>query len=104
MFEHQTTVLGLAVEVEVSYHFDVDERGRFVELDEIWILGYYPEGLESPAAQRNEYVPMMVKCDISSLTKAEHCHLIDLCVADDIAQFEIAQERAAERAYEARYE
>ena len=99
MFELQMTLLGLSVMVEVSYTVDADERGTFIELDEVWILGFYPEGLNS----RNDYAPLMAKCNISALTKAEHDELLGECEADLEQLREIALERDAEDAYEARH-
>ena len=71
MLTTQRHLLGLYCEIEVAYSFDADERGTFVELDEVWILGYYPEGCESSAVRRSDYVSINAKADIRYLTDAE---------------------------------
>ena len=89
MLTTQRHILGLYCEIEVAYSFDADERGTFVELDEVWILGYYPEGCESSAVRRSDYVSINAKADIRYLTDAEIDDLKAECV-------DHAEARAAE--------
>jgi hypothetical protein len=81
MLTTQRHLLGLYCEIEVAYSFDADERGTFVELDEVWILGYYPEGCESDSVRRSDYVSINAKADIAYLTSAEIEDLEAACLA-----------------------
>ena len=81
MLTTQRHLLGLYCEIEVAYGFDANEHGAYVELEEVWILGYYPEGCESAAVDRGDYVGINAACDIRYLTAAETADLEAACLA-----------------------
>ena len=81
MFNVQRHIYGLYCEMELHYQMDADERGSFVELKEVWILGHYPEGCNSRAAHRGDYVSINAKVDIGYMTSAELEDLEAACYA-----------------------
>ena len=81
MLTTQRHLLGLYCEIEVAYSFDANEYGHYLEIDEVWILGYYPEGCESAAVDRGDYVGLNAKADIRYLTAAETADLEAACLA-----------------------
>ena len=89
MLTTQRHLLGLYCEIEVAYSFDANEYGHYLEIDEVWILGFYPEGCESAAVERGDYVGLNSKADIRYLTAAETADLEAACLAH-------AKEQAAE--------
>jgi hypothetical protein len=81
MFNVQRHIYGLYCEMELHYEIDVNERGAFVDLKEVWILGHYPEGCTSSAVDRGDYVSINAKADIGYLTSAEIEDLEAACLA-----------------------
>jgi hypothetical protein len=81
MFNVQRHMYGLFCEIELIYSTDADERGPYVNLEEVWILGHYPEGCNSSAAGRGDYVSINAKADIGYLTSAEYEDLEAACLA-----------------------
>ena len=81
MLTIQRHLLGLYCEIEVAYGFDANEHGAYIEIEEVWILGYFPEGCESAAVKRGDYVSIHAKADIRYLTDAETADLEAACLA-----------------------
>jgi hypothetical protein len=81
MFNVQRHIYGLYCEIELHYEIDANERGEFVDLKEVWILGHYPEGCTSSAVDRGDYVSINAKADIAYLTSAEIEDLEAACLA-----------------------
>lgn len=76
----QFQLLGTLWDVEIEFTYDPvePEVGLFSEIvyvEEVWLLGYYPEG----NGKSSDYVPCHIKCDIAAFTPAEAQMCEDAC-------------------------
>ena len=74
-FETQMHALGVYFQVEVTFQFDGGDPSTnvpsTVDINDVWLIGCYPEGCESAAAQRNDYVAIRERADIGYLQQSE---------------------------------
>jgi hypothetical protein len=99
MPDTQVRLTGIGVEwlVEVTWDIDSDERGDFVELQDLWIFGHYPE-------PNDKHDSVYIHADLGLLSDADE-RTIRAEIARDIKRLKrLAEEQAAEAAWEARYE
>lgn len=76
VFETQIYALGVYWHIEVSYSAFPAEPDtntpEHIEIEDLWILGVYPEGCESSdAVDRLDYESVRMKCDTSYLEPDE---------------------------------
>lgn len=83
----QVHLLGVFCEIEIDYNISpADEDvgvGEGLELNSVYILGIYPEGMDSPAVKRREYVYLNAKADLDYLTLEEYNTIESTCYAHD---------------------
>ena len=83
MLTTQIILCGVAFEAEVEYTVTAgdDDTGLapMMILNNVHLLGYYPEGINSPSAQKGDYVYLNVKSDLNYLTLEEQQTLEDAC-------------------------
>jgi len=83
MLTTQIILCGVAFEAEVEYTATAgdDDTGLapMIILNNVHLLGYYPEGINSRSAQKGDYVYLNVKCDLHYLTLEEEQTLEDAC-------------------------
>ena len=81
----QFHLLGVYHEIEVYFTVEPCDPGsgtpETVELQEITLLGFYPEGCDSPSVRRNDYVYLGARADLNYLTLEEVNTLEDACYA-----------------------
>jgi hypothetical protein len=81
-FETQIYALGVYWHIEVSYSAFPEEPDtntpERIEIEDLWILGAYPEGCESPA----DYESVRYRADIGYLENQEQQELIRRCRID----------------------
>jgi len=64
--------------VEIDFHYDAYDNTEELEIEAVWLIGYYPE------ADGNEYVSCRIKADKYALTGAEEA-VLEKAVRDYIA-------------------
>ena len=83
VFETQIYALGVYWHIEVSYSAFPEEPDtntpERIEIEDLWILGAYPEGCESAAVSRNDYDPCRIRADIGYLEPTEYDELMRRC-------------------------
>jgi len=82
-FKVKRHICGLLCEMELHYSHGIDttEDGEFVDLNEVWILGYFPEGVLARAAGIGDCVNINAKADLHCLSDAELQDLEAACHA-----------------------
>ena len=74
-FNTQFHLLGVYCEVEVDYEVDPADPSvglaETVNLNSVYILGYYPEGCESRSVIKRDYDYLNAKADLNYLTLEE---------------------------------
>ena len=82
-FETQMHALGVYFQVEVTFQFAGGDPSTnvpsTVDISDVWLIGCYPEGCESAAAQRNDYVAIRERADIGYLQQSELDDLESRC-------------------------
>jgi hypothetical protein len=71
----------LEVEIEFTHYPSTFGNCDSYDLNEIWVLGHYPEGDQSDAFRRSDYVPLLVKVKIEDLTEADVKEINYACAA-----------------------
>ena len=71
----QMYLLGTLWTVEIEYEYFCHENCEQLDLVEVWLLGYYPEG----TGKNNDYVPCHIKADINCMTTAEYEQCRNAC-------------------------
>lgn len=77
----QTYLGGMFVEVEITYDFD-PELSHDIDLQGLYILGYYPEGDLSHAVQRGDYFPLNAIGNVEYLSADDAKSLRESCMMD----------------------
>ena len=71
-------LLGTYWRVEIDFHYDAYDNVEELEVQSVWLIGYYPE------ADGKEYVSCRIKADNYALTQAEE-QVLEKAVRDYIA-------------------
>lgn len=99
-FETQIYALGVYFQVEVTFEFHGGDASTnvppTVDIIAIWLLGCYPEGCESAAVKRNDYVAARECADIGYLRQSELDDLESRCWKHLEQQRDVAPEAAYE--------
>ena len=83
--------------VEVTWDGDVDDQGSFIEMQDLWIVGYFPE-------PNGTHVPVCIRGDFTLLSAADE-RTIREAIDRDVERLQhLAEETAAEAAWELRNE
>lgn len=83
--------------VEVTWDGDADDQGSFIEIQDLWIIGYFPEPNGKPDS-------VHIRGDFALLSAADE-RTIRAAIDRDVERMQhLAEEAAAEAAWELRHE
>jgi hypothetical protein len=86
----QMYLLGTLWEVEVEFTYDSAEDStglaEHIDIDTVWLLGYYPEG----SGKAKDYIPCHIKADLQCMSNADNAAL-----TAEVEQFIAEQAREA---------
>ena len=82
-------LLGTLWEVEIDFEYDSEDNWETIDINEVWLLGYYPE--ESSANGR-DYVPCRVKADLLCMSNTDYQSCVEM-VKEHIEEVRHARRR-----------
>jgi hypothetical protein len=99
-FETQMHALGVYFQIEVTFEFHAGDPSANVAdtvvIVDVWLLGAYPEGCESVAVRRNDYVAIRERAEIGYISESEMADLESRCWEHLERQCDVAPEAAYE--------
>ena len=84
ILQSQRYIFGVFCELEIDYSYQPKEYDtgtpESIEIEEIWILGFYPEGCQSQAVRRGDYVSINAKCDLTEISDMDYSEVTRECL------------------------
>jgi len=74
---------GMILEIEIFFTHHPSHFGNCdsYDLNEVWVLGHYPDGDQSDAFRRGDYVPVIIKLKVEELSEDDIKEINWACAA-----------------------